>query len=212
MAEESGSQRKSAAGTVLAFFVGLALLVLVGAGCFYFFVGKPAAVPLDRFARALEQVTQRKVEVKGSTVMLEQSAVSELAVVERQTQSMIKYETRWLASDNVLIVRGDFVVKAGFDLDKVANLALIDGRIGGSWPRAEVLSVELVDYEVFFSQNGTINKLQQKDQEGALLLLLAEARKNAQESDIREEAERRLQERLEDLGQGDFQLGEQFLP
>jgi len=34
----------------------------------------------------------------------------------------------------------------------------------------------------------------------------------AQESDLCEEAERRLRERLEDLGQGGYDLGAQFLP
>ena len=68
------------------------------------------------------------------------------------------------------------------------------------------------DYEVFFSQDGTINKLQPKDQEEAVVLLLEQAREDAQESDLREEAERRLRERLENLGQGDYDLGEKFLP
>jgi hypothetical protein len=212
MEEARKRETKSARATVWAFFGGLALLVVVGMASFYFFVGKPATAPLDRFAKVLEQVTQRKVVVSGSTVTLEESGVSELAVVQRKTQSLIKYETSWLTSENILIVRGEFVVKAGFDLSKVTKIEMVDGEVSGTWPEAEILSVELKDYEVFFSQDGTINKLQAKDQEEAIVLLLEQAREDAQESDLREEAERRLRERLEDLGQGDYDLGEQFLP
>lgn len=212
MEEARKRETKSAGATVWAFFGGLALLVVVGMASFYFFVGKPATAPLDRFAKVLEQVTQRKVVVSGSTVTLEESGVSELAVVQRKTQSLIKYETSWLTSENILIVRGEFVVKAGFDLSKVTKIEMVDGEVSGTWPEAEILSVELKDYEVFFSQDGTINKLQAKDQEEAIVLLLEQAREDAQESDLREEAERRLRERLEDLGQGDYDLGEQFLP
>jgi hypothetical protein len=212
MEEARKRETKSAGATVWAFFGGLALLVVVGMASFYFFVGKPATAPLDRFAKVLEQVTQRKVVVSGSTVTLEESGVSELAVVQRKTQSLIKYETSWLTSENILIVRGEFVVKAGFDLSKVTKIEMVDGEVSGTWPEAEILSVELKDYEVFFSQDGTINKLQPKDQEEAIVLLLEQAREDAQESDLREEAERRLRERLENLGQGDYDLGEQFLP
>jgi hypothetical protein len=212
MEEARKRETKSAGATVWAFFGGLALLVVVGMASFYFFVGKPATAPLDRFAKVLEQVTQRKVVVSGSTVTLEESGVSELAVVQRKSQSLIKYETSWLTSENILIVRGEFVVKAGFDLSKVTKIEMVDGEVSGTWPEAEILSVELKDYEVFFSQDGTINKLQPKDQEEAIVLLLEQAREDAQESDLREEAERRLRERLEDLGQGDYDLGEQFLP
>ena len=212
MEEAKKRETKSAGATVWAFFGGLALLMVVGMASFYFFVGKPATAPLDRFAKVLEQVTQRKVVVSGSTVTLEESGVSELAVVQRKTQSLIKYETSWLTSENILIVRGEFVVKVGFDLSKVTKIEMVDGEVSGTWPEAEILSVELKDYEVFFSQDGTINKLQPKDQEEAIVLLLEQAREDAQESDLREEAERRLRERLEDLGQGDYDLGEQFLP
>ena len=170
-----------------------------------------ASAPIDRFVDALDKVTQRKVETEGSTVVLEESGVSEFAVVQRKIQSLIKYETRWLASDNILIVRGEFIAKAGFDLSKVVKLKMVDGTVEGVWPEPEILSVELVDYDVFFSQNGVVNKLTPKDQEDAIRRLLQQARKDALESDLREEAQRRLRERLEDLGQGDFELGEQFL-
>ena len=207
---------KSKAPAIWAFFGGAALLLISGFAAFYFFVGKPAvdaaSAPIDRFVDALEKVTQRKVETEGSTVVLEESGVSEFAVVQRKIQSLIKYETRWLASDNILIVRGEFIAKAGFDLSKVVKLKMVDGTVEGVWPEPEILSVELVDYDVFFSQNGVVNKLTPKDQEDAIRRLLQQARKDALESDLREEAQRRLRERLEDLGQGDFELGEQFLP
>jgi hypothetical protein len=196
----------------LAFFAGLAVLAVAVMASFHYFVARPATRPMDRFVDALGALTQRSVEVDGITVALGDSEVSELVLVERHSRSLIKYETSWLGSDNVLIVRGDFRIKAGFDLDAVEPLEFRDGRVEGQWPPAEILSVELLDYEVFFSRNGAINKLKPEDQEKAVRRLLAQAREDAEAGDLREEAEGRLRERLQDLGRGEFELGEGFLP
>ena len=203
---------KSGALTILALCLGLAVLAISIMAGFHFFVARPATKPMDRFVDALGALTQRPVYTEGTSVTLGDSEVSELVLVERRSRSLIKYETSWLGSGNVLIVQGDFAIKAGFDLDEVQTLELRDGRVEGKWPAAKILSVEMLDYEVFFSQDGAINKLSPKDQERAINRLLEQARRDALAGDLREEAETRLLERLGDLGGGAFEVGEQFLP
>lgn len=203
---------RSLATTLLALCLGLAVLAIAIMAGFHYFVARPAVQPMDRFVSALETLTKRPARVQGTSVLLGDSEVSELVVVERRMRSLIKYETSWLGSGNILIVQGEFLAKAGFNLGGGVEFELRDGTIEGKWPEAEILSVELLDYEVFFSQDGAINRLKPKDQEKAIRLLLEQARDDAAKGDLREAAERRLRERLLDLGQGDFELGADFLP
>jgi len=193
-------------GRVLAFFIGLSILVVSSVIAFYHFIGKPALSPMDRLAEALHQVTDNEVTVSGNSVTLARAEMRELAVVERKVQSMVKYETKWMGSDKTIIVKGDFLVKAGFDLTEFEGFELEGEQVIGAWPPAKVLSVEQLDYEIFFSRNGVVNKLNQSDFENVSNLLQKQARQDAVEhSDILQDAERVIRTRLEDLGGGAYQ-------
>ena len=67
------------------------------------------------------------------------------------------------------------------------------------FPPATITSVELKNYEVFFSDNGLINKITPEHQELATRQMLAQARLDAEQSDLKVEAETQLQTRLKDL-------------
>lgn len=191
---------------VLSFFIGLSLLLAVGAGALYFLVARPAMQamsPVARLVEALENVTDHKVSVNGSSITLARVEMRELAVVERRVQSMVKYETKWLGSDKMIIVKGDFLVKAGFDLTEFEGFELEGERVVGQWPDAKVLSVEQLDYDIFFSKNGVVNKLSENDYEAVSNLLQKQAREDAElRSDILESAERVIRTRLDDLSGG----------
>ena len=124
---------------------------------FYYSVGKPGMSPVDRLAEALRNVTDSEVTVSGASVTLARAEMRELAVVEQKVQSMVKYEAKWLGSDKLLIVKGDFLIKAGFDLTGFEGFELEGDKVVGEWPKAKVLSVEQLDYEIFFSKSGRID-------------------------------------------------------
>ncbi|MEN8736986.1 MAG: DUF4230 domain-containing protein [Akkermansiaceae bacterium] len=191
---------------VLSFFIGLSLLLAVGAGALYFLVARPAMQamsPVARLVEALENITDHEVSVNGSSITLARAEMRELAVVERRVQSMVKYETKWLGSDKMIIVKGDFLVKAGFDLTEFEGFELEGERVVGQWPDAKVLSVEQLDYDIFFSKNGVVNKLSENDYEAVSNLLQKQAREDAElRSDILESAERVIRTRLDDLSGG----------
>jgi len=196
---------------VWAFFAGLALLTFTGFCCFYFFVTKPiretAEAPIRKLGDAMSKILGKKVAVSGSTVTLEKSEIGELAVVQRKTQAITKYETRWLGSNKVLIVRCDFLVKAGFDLSGGAGWELLPDKILDHSPRASILSVEPVgEFEIYFSESGTLNKLNSEDHANAFNTLKKQAREDAEQSDIIEEAEAVLRRRLQD------RMGVDYLP
>ena len=196
-------------GCILSFFVGLSLLLVVGGGLFYFLVARPAMAamsPVDRLAEALKNVTDHEVTVNGSSITLARAEMRELAVVERRVQSMVKYETKWLGSDKMIIVKGDFLVKAGFDLTEFDGFELEGDKVIGQWPKAKVLSVEQLDYDIFFSKNGVVNKLSEQDYEAVSKLLQKQAREDAElHSDILQSAERVIQTRLDDLSGGTYE-------
>lgn len=190
-------------GALWALFGGSALLLVVGLTCFYYLVARPlsdsATAPVEKLAEALSSVLGTKVQVSGSTAVLEKSEIGELALVQRKTQAITKYQTTWMGSDKILIVRGDFLVKAGFDLSGGGQWGILDGRIDGPMPNGRVLSIEpLGDFEIYYAESGSINRLSPQDHASAFNYLKNQARRDAELSDIGEEAERVLLRRLSD--------------
>ncbi len=187
------------------FLAGLAVLVAAGAFAFYLVMVKPAAGAARELrqavAGAIGEIVGQKVEIKSDTVVLSKSAIAEFSTVQRKTQTITKFESSLLGSKNMLILRGDFVVKAGFDLTKPFKVAVDDrtGEVRADFPPAKITSVELRNHEVFFSDNGAWNKLTPENQAQATQQMIIEARLAAEKSDIKEEAERQLATRLHDL-------------
>jgi len=192
---------------ILAVFAGSTLLMLAGAACFYFLYLKLAQEPVDRMANALSDVFGTEVIVRGSTAVLGKSEIGELALVQRKTQAITKFQTIWLGSEKTLIVRADFIVKAGFDLSEGGQWAILDGEINGAMPRGKVLSIEPTgDFEVYYAENGAINRLNAEDHARAFNHLKDQAKRDAQRSDIGQEAERvllrRMLDRMGETGNG----------
>ena len=206
----------------LSFFLGLAAVIVAGAFAVWFVAIRPAekaAVGLrNAVADAFRNITGQKVTMHANTVTVEKSNIAELSLVQRKTQTVIKFESDFIGSRKTLILRGDFIVKAGFDLSKpfTASVDEATGEVKADLPPAKITSVELKDYEVFFSDDGLINKLRTErpgtghtkhDHAGA---------HRCRESDIKQEAEEQVTRRLRDLLKGDARKlilrGKEVLP
>lgn len=201
--ESTVQVKRSYSGCVLALFVGMSILLVSSLAGFYFFVSKPAAEVgasmTSELADALSGVFGTEVNVSGSTAVLDKSEIGELALVQRKTQAITKYETSWLGSENLLIVRGDFLVKAGFDLSEGGQWSILEGKVNGALPKGKVLSVEPIGpLEVYYSENGIINYLSPEDQASAFNYLIRQAKIDARRSNIGKEAEEVLIRRIND--------------
>jgi len=189
------------------YFAGLVILAIAGMAAFHFFIGKPMSSmnsPVDKLARALGSVTNGEVKVDGYTLTLESTETRELIVVKRRTQSVVKFESSWLRSKKVYIVKGEFEIKAGFDLSEFEGFELKGNEAVGEWPEPRLLGVNLQKYDTFFSSSGVVNRITDADREHVVNLLMQQARIDAvQNSDILNEAERIIQTRLEDLTDGE---------
>lgn len=197
--EAPGPKRSRAAVVIWAIFGGVSLLAATIILAVSMFFKMTFDKPVETFANALGNVLGTQVEVTGSTAVLEKSEIGELAVVQRKTQAITKFETTWLGSKKMLIVRGDFLVKAGFDLSEGGEWIIMNGMIDGPIPEGKVLSVEpMGDFEIYHAENGTINRLEPQDHARAFNHLKDQARRDAQRGDIADEAERVLIRRLAD--------------
>lgn len=202
--EETQAQKpkgSSLAKIILALCLGAAILIVAGGLTFQHVFVKPATDLPGQVLGAIGRLTGKKVELTGNSVILEKSEITELSVVQRKSQVIVKFQSEFLGSKNLLILRGDFVVKAGFDLSKPYTVKIDQesGAVTADFPPAEILSVEMRDYEIFHSEDGIVNRLKPEDQELAIKQMLNEAKLDANKSDIRDEAERVFQMRLNDL-------------
>ncbi|YCM46054.1 DUF4230 domain-containing protein [Verrucomicrobiaceae bacterium 227] len=189
------------------YVVILGLLAIAVMAAYHYFIARPMSSPFERLASALGEVTQRKVKMDGHTLILESTETRELVVIKRKTQAILKYETRWLGSDKVVIVQGTFLVKAGFDLSEFEGFEVQGNEVVGEWPEPRILSVEQQDYQIFFSESGIVNKIQESDYQRVSTLLNQQARRDAiLKSDILEEADRIIATRLQDLTGGEFEF------
>jgi hypothetical protein len=185
--------------------LGLSLIILAGGAVAWLLLVRPAEKAAgglrDTVAEALETITGERFTVASNTITLQKAAIAEFNVIQRKAQTMIKMETTVFGSKATLILRGDFIVKAGYQLSQPLTVTVDDatGEVKADFPPATITSVELKNYEVFFSDNGLINKITPEHQELATRQMLAQARLDAEQSDIKVEAETQLQTRLKDL-------------
>ncbi len=183
-----------------AVFLCLFTLALMGAGWWYLQnMSTPLTAPMTRLKSALEAITHNEVRQDGYSLEIQTNNIQELATVEREFQSIVKYEAYFLGQKKLLILKGNFRAKAGFDLARATDFSISNERVVGDLPRAEILSVEMLTYEVFHAEDNIFNQLKPADQEAATRHLLEQARRDAQQSDLRMQAETRFQQRLGDL-------------
>jgi hypothetical protein len=191
------------------YFTFLIILGIAGMAAFHFFIAKPIKEmgSIDKLARALGSVTDSEVKVDGYTLTLDSAETRELIVVKRRTQTVVKFESTWLGSKKVFILKGDFEIKAGFDLSEFDGFELEGSKAVGEWPEPRLLGVSLLNYDTFFSSSGTFNRISEKDREHATNMLHQQARIDAiQNSDILQEAEHIIRTRLEDLTDGEIEF------
>ena len=155
-------------GTIHRYFKYFAFLVILGiAGmvAFNHYIVKPAqelGSPIDKLKNALGSVTNSDVKIDGYTLTLASTETRELVVVKRRTQTVVKFESSWLGSKKVFILKGDFEVKAGYDLSEFEGFELKGNEVVGRWPEPRLLGVSLLNYDTFFSSSGAINRISEQ--------------------------------------------------
>jgi predicted outer membrane protein len=155
---------------------------------------------------AIEMVKQLlnvtpQVTITTSVTRQKTTDILELASVSKEFPVDYHYENKQLGSTKRLDLRGQYVVKAGFDLRERFSVQVDETshRVSADFPAPKILSVEQTKYQVIGDDNGWWNRLTQKDQEEAVNDMNAQARKTALEMQVCEEAKASLRRQLQAL-------------
>lgn len=96
-------------------------------------------------------------------------------------------------------IRGNYNAKAGYRLNQGVSLRLEGGKPIARFPRPEIISVVLIDFEVIKKYSGWLNKIQPADRAQILRELRQQARRKAIHNGALQTVESTLQARLQAL-------------
>lgn len=200
------------------------LLAILGGG--YFLIVKPIENALasmqttatHSLREVLGAITNTSTHiVEGRAEIVETSEISELSLLEMRmsaTRTIEKSENFSFIplGTKKLIVRGSYSVKGGYRLKNGISLGLEHGKTVARFPKPEVLSVELIDFEVLSEDSGWMNKIQPSDRAQILRELRKQMQSEAEQSGMLTTVEATLRTRLRDLLGTDDVTVQQELP
>ena len=211
-------EESSAPGRATRYVITLTLcaLLLVGVGALtvrYIAVDLPAEIlqrtktqTVDTAREIASEVArafqvQPRVTVEGRTVVEQQTAVLKFVTLEKTLTERQRIDDSWLHSTKTLEIEADFVVRAGFDLEKPFHIEV--EREGASLrvtlPPAEILGVDLRDVRFLRDEDGLWNKLTPADREKAIRELRERVEHSARASDLTRQARTIAEKRLTEL-------------
>jgi hypothetical protein len=158
---------------------------------------------LDKVLAAITNSDTRIVD--GRAEITESSEVAELALLEMKMSAARTFEQEQKWFDIVskgrkkLTLLGNFRVKAGYKLKPGISLRIENDLPVASFPKAEVLSVELVDFVTLDEVDGWFNDITPEDRAMVLRDLRERMMEEARRSGMLEVVEGTLRTRLGDL-------------
>ena len=166
----------------------------------------------------LGAITNRDTHVvEGRAEIIETAEIAELSLLEMRmsaTRTIEKSESfsGLPLGTKKLIVRGHYQVKGGYRLKDGVSLRMEHGKPIARFPKAEILSVELIDFDVLSEDSGWMNKVQPADRAQILRELREQMRAEAEKSGMLDTVEATLRTRLRDLLGAESATVEQALP
>ena len=141
---------------------------------------------------------QPRVTINNRVYMEQTTPTSELVVLSRRIEVEHELLHTWVGSSKRVKLHGTFVVKAGFDLQHNLSIDIRPNEIIVQLPRARVLGIEQDQVDVLAFENGLWNRISGEDMQSELSILPQLAREKAEESNLPAEAERTLQQQIEE--------------
>jgi len=168
--------------------------------------------------QVLGAITNRDTRiVEGRAEIIQTAEISELSLLEMRmsaTRTIEKTESYSFLplGTKRLIVRGYYQVKGGYKLTNGVSLRMDHGKPVARFPKPEILSVELIDFDVLSEDDGWLNKIQPADRAQILRELRSQMREEAEQSGLLTTVEATLRTRLRDLLGAEKVTIEQDLP
>jgi hypothetical protein len=140
---------------------------------------------------------QPRITINNRVYMEQTTPVSELVVSSRRIEVEHELLHTWVGSSKRVKLHGTFMVKAGFDLQQNLSVDIRPNEIIVQLPHARVLGIEQEQMDVLAFENGLWNRISGQDMQSELSILPELAREKAAEGDLPAEAERALQQQIE---------------
>ena len=139
---------------------------------------------------------QPRITINNRVYMEQTVPVSELVVLSRQIEVEHDFLHTWLGSSKRVRLHGTFTVKAGFDLQQELVVDVRPHQIVIQLPHAQILDVAQDQVDVLAFENGFWNRISGDDVQNELAILPQLARQKATEAGLPAEAERALEQQL----------------
>jgi len=139
---------------------------------------------------------QPRITINNRVYMEQTVPVSELVVLSRQIEVEHDFLHTWLGSSKRVRLHGTFTVKAGFDLQQELVVDVRPDQIVIQLPHAQILDVAQDQVDVLAFENGFWNRISGDDVQNELAILPQLARQKATEAGLPAEAERALEQQL----------------
>ena len=193
-------------GAVLTF---LGLIILLGIGvrsC----LDLPARMAAKTAQGVREGITEVFVDLlhvrpevrEGTKVTWGQTAArTEIVVAEKKIRVEYDWDHQWMGSRKTIRLGQEYLVKAGFDLEKPfwVEMGPGPGEATACLPPAEILAVSPVGSPTYVDDDGWWNKVTDADRATAMAKLADEAKLQAKRSGILRQAEEMTGSRLTEL-------------
>ena len=139
---------------------------------------------------------QPRVTINNRIYMEQTVPASELAVVSRRIEVEHEFVHSWAGSSKRIKLHGTFTARAGFDLRQNLSIDIRPDEIVIQLPHAQILGLEQNQIDVLEFQNGFWNRISGQDVQNELSVLPQLARQKAEEARLPAEAERTLEQQL----------------
>lgn len=165
---------------------------------------RQGAAELERIAARVRETfveiaqLQPRVTINDRVVMEQTTGVAELALVSRKMTVEHEFAHTWAGSTKRVKLQATFDAKAGFDLRQDVAVDVRENAIAVQMPRAKILGLEQEKVEVLEFENGYWNRISAADIEKELASLPQLAREKADQAALVDEAERALEQQLQE--------------
>ena len=191
----------------VALFLGLVITVGIGVRSCLDLPGKMAARTAQGVREGITEIFVDLLHVRpevreGAKVTWGQTAArTEIVVAEKKIKVEYDWEHQWMGSRKTIRLGQEYLIKAGFDLEKPfwVEMGPGPGEATACLPPAEILAVSPVGSPSYVDDDGWWNKVTDADRSAAMAKLAEEAKLQAKRSGILRQAEEMTGSRLTEL-------------
>lgn len=182
----------------------ITLAMIVATACAYFLIvviPKRALSEQYELAKSIGRDIDRamqftpQISVRNEIVLNKQTNILELATKSQTFRHEFEWRQTWLGSEKVIRIKGNFVAKAGYDLNQLLSINIEPHLVTVTVPEPKILSVEAVDYKIE-GESGWWNSISDADRSTTLKEFTLDARKAMEASDLLASAKKNFEDSL----------------